>query len=71
MNHTHILLIFFKRNLMLTKTIRDFLQGEGIQLFFITKCEWGLFFLSLIMHFHRELYSKWLRATEAKNEYLF
>ena len=61
----------FKRNLMLTKTIQDFLQGEGIQLFFITKCEWGLFFLSLITHFHRELYSKWLWATEAKNEYLF
>ena len=54
----------FKRNLMLTKTIQDFLQGEGIQLFFITKCE---FFLSLITHFHRELYSKWLWATEAKN----
>ena len=61
----------FKRNLMLTKTIQDFLQGEGIQLFFITKCEWGLFFLSLITHFHRDLYSKSLWATEAKSEYLF
>ena len=68
MNHTHI---FFKRNLMLTKTIQDFLQGEGIELFFITKCEWGLFFLSLITHFHRDLYSKLLWATEAKSEYLF
>ena len=72
MNHTHILLIFFKRNLMLTKTIQYFLQGEGIELFFIAKCEWGLFFfLSLITHFHRELYAKWLWATKAKNEYLF
>ena len=56
---------------MLTKTIQDFLQGEGIELFLITKCEWGLFFLSLITHFHRDLYSKSLRATEAKSEYLF